>query len=271
MHSIELCSLCPFGFVPSWAIINKLFHEPLTRLPQVSQICVDELCQHWFRWWLVTCLVPSHNLNQCWFIVNWTYRNKFQLNFNQNMKLFIHGDAAENIFCQMVAILSRDIQLKIIIHSLPVSHAWLYFSHAHTGFQTLLYFSHAHTGFQTYIHQHQHLPIIVDNNQTGWDSEQLGQEISHHLGVGEGIVFEMLLMMQHLHQWYPWDDITRADSRLSTSQWEMSLQSNAISHWLGANLESALDITYGKQPCNPVDYQSLTHWPLGNLNEILDM
>ena len=33
----------------------------------------------------------------------------------------------------------------------------------------------------------------------------------------------------------------RADSRLAPSQWETSLQSNAISHWLGANLWSALD------------------------------
>ena len=34
--------------------------------------------------------------------------------------------------------------------------------------------------------------------------------------------------------------IYRADSRLVPSQWELSLQSNAVSHWLGANLESAL-------------------------------
>ena len=33
---------------------------------------------------------------------------------------------------------------------------------------------------------------------------------------------------------------TRAGSRLAPSQWETSLQSNAVSHWLGANLESAL-------------------------------
>ena len=32
-----------------------------------------------------------------------------------------------------------------------------------------------------------------------------------------------------------------ADSRLAPSQWETSLQSNVISHWLGANLESALN------------------------------
>ena len=33
----------------------------------------------------------------------------------------------------------------------------------------------------------------------------------------------------------------RADSKLAPSQWETSLQSNAVSHWLGANLESALN------------------------------
>ena len=33
--------------------------------------------------------------------------------------------------------------------------------------------------------------------------------------------------------------ICRADPRLVPSQWETSLQSNAVSHWLGANLESA--------------------------------
>ena len=32
----------------------------------------------------------------------------------------------------------------------------------------------------------------------------------------------------------------KADSRLAPSQWETSLQSNVVSHWLGANLESAL-------------------------------
>ena len=32
----------------------------------------------------------------------------------------------------------------------------------------------------------------------------------------------------------------RADSRLAPSQWKTSLQSNTVSHWLGANLESVL-------------------------------
>ena len=33
--------------------------------------------------------------------------------------------------------------------------------------------------------------------------------------------------------------MSRADSRLVPNQWETSLLSNAVSHWLGANLESA--------------------------------
>ena len=41
--------------------------------------------------------------------------------------------------------------------------------------------------------------------------------------------------------------IIRADSRSPPSQWEMSLQSNAVSHWLGANLESAMYHALHKQ------------------------
>ena len=51
---------------------------------------------------------------------------------------------------------------------------------------------------------------------------------------------------QH-HQWPmvsphkgPVKTFSRADSRLAPSQWETSLQCNTASHWLGANLESAL-------------------------------
>ena len=37
-----------------------------------------------------------------------------------------------------------------------------------------------------------------------------------------------------------WGAMTRADSRFAPSQWETSLQSNAVYHWLGANPESPL-------------------------------
>ena len=47
--------------------------------------------------------MPSHNLNQCWVIVNWALRNKLQWNFNLNTKLFIHENAPHakwRPFCQ---------------------------------------------------------------------------------------------------------------------------------------------------------------------------
>ena len=36
-------------------------------------------------------------------------------------------------------------------------------------------------------------------------------------------------------------DLQLINCRLASRQWETSLQSNAVSHWLGANLESALE------------------------------
>ena len=50
---------------------------------------------------------PSHYLNRCWVIVNWTRRNKLQWNFNQNTKFFTQENASENIICNIVVILSR--------------------------------------------------------------------------------------------------------------------------------------------------------------------
>ena len=51
--------------------------------------------------------MPSHYLNQCWVIVNWTLGNKLQWNFDQNTKLLIHENATENNVCEMEAILSK--------------------------------------------------------------------------------------------------------------------------------------------------------------------
>ena len=41
---------------------------------------VSELGHHWFRWWLIVSSAPKHYLIQCWLIVNWIFRNKFQKN-----------------------------------------------------------------------------------------------------------------------------------------------------------------------------------------------
>ena len=39
---------------------------------------------------------------------------------------------------------------------------------------------------------------------------------------------------------YIYSRVFQADSRFAPSQWETSLLSNVVSHWLGVNLESAL-------------------------------
>ena len=51
-------------------------------------------------------LAPSHYLNQCWNIVNWTSRNKLQWNFSRNSWIFIHQNPFENVIWKMAAILS---------------------------------------------------------------------------------------------------------------------------------------------------------------------
>ena len=40
---------------------------------------------HRFRQWLVAWTAPSHYLNQCWNIVNWTLGNKFRWNLYRNL------------------------------------------------------------------------------------------------------------------------------------------------------------------------------------------
>ena len=65
---------------------------------------------HWFRQWLVDRSAPSHYLNQCWNIVNWTIGNKLQWNSNRNSNIFIQENAFESVVCEMAAILSRPQQ-----------------------------------------------------------------------------------------------------------------------------------------------------------------
>ena len=52
-------------------------------------------------------MVPSHHLNQCRNIVNWTLGNKLQWNINRNLYIFIKENAFEIVVWKMVAILSR--------------------------------------------------------------------------------------------------------------------------------------------------------------------
>ena len=56
--------------------------------------------------------MPSHYLNQCWNIVDWTLWNKLQWNLNQNIYIFIKENASENAVWKMAAILSRSQCVK---------------------------------------------------------------------------------------------------------------------------------------------------------------
>ena len=80
----------------------------------MPQICVSELVQHWYRWWLVAYSASSYYLNQSWVIVNWTLRNKLQWKFNQNTNIFIQENAYDNIYIvwKMAATLSRPQCVK---------------------------------------------------------------------------------------------------------------------------------------------------------------
>ena len=51
--------------------------------------------------------MQSHYLNQCWNIVNWTLRNKFQWRCKQISYIFIQENEFECIVREMAAILSR--------------------------------------------------------------------------------------------------------------------------------------------------------------------
>ena len=52
---------------------------------------------------------PSHYLNQCWYIVNWTLGHKLQWNLNPNLYIFIQEfqNAFENGVWKMVSVLSQ--------------------------------------------------------------------------------------------------------------------------------------------------------------------
>ena len=71
-----------------------------------------ESYHHWFRYWLVAWSVPSHYLNQCWNIVNWTLSNKFQWNCYRNSNIFSQENAFENVLWKMAAIMPRPQCVK---------------------------------------------------------------------------------------------------------------------------------------------------------------
>ena len=62
--------------------------------------CVSKLYHHWFRYWLVACSAPSHYLNQRWYIVNQTLRNKHRW-----IVIFIFTSVGCTLCCEQFFIL----------------------------------------------------------------------------------------------------------------------------------------------------------------------
>ena len=86
--------------------------NPLTHLPLVPHIYVNELGQRWFRESPVASSAPSHYLNKCWLTVRRTLRNKLQWNLIKNPRLFIHENTFEYVVYEMAAILPRGRCVK---------------------------------------------------------------------------------------------------------------------------------------------------------------
>ena len=72
----------------------SLCHNGLTHWGWVTYICVSKPGP-----------APSHYLNQCRNIVDWTLGNKLQWNLNPNSDIFIQENATENVVWKMAAIL----------------------------------------------------------------------------------------------------------------------------------------------------------------------
>ena len=82
--------------------------QALTHWGQLTHICINKLT-------IIGSdngLSPSHYLNQCWNIVNWTLRNKLQWNFNWNLNILIQENPSENVVWKMLAILSQPQCVK---------------------------------------------------------------------------------------------------------------------------------------------------------------
>ena len=110
----------PFKVLIRYYTIGVNDDVHLTHLSLVSHICVNGMVEHWFRWWFVACSAPSHYLNQCWFTIDWTIRNKIRCNSNQNTTIFIHKNASENIIYDTTAILSWGRWVNICVSSVCV-------------------------------------------------------------------------------------------------------------------------------------------------------
>ena len=101
--------------------------------------------------------MPSHYLNHCWNIVNWTLGNKFQWNFNRNSNIFIQENAFENVVCEMASIcLGLNVLITFmfsteIYHEQLLSRFFVYFTVFVEQHWNKLGSNAAHSGIYLYL------------------------------------------------------------------------------------------------------------------------
>ena len=72
--------------------------------------------------------------------------------------------------------------------------------------------------------------------------------------------YQLLKLVSWIHRLQALSSLYRAGSSLAPSQWETSLQSNTISHWLAANLELALVLPADAKHLIVLDNQNAQIW-----------
>ena len=172
--------------------------------------------------------------------------------FESKYKIFIHENSLENVVCQMAVILFEGNELSYHDSHLSSWDSKLW----HIIIFLVNYFRQSH---------------VLPNRALltpGADPEHEKKYLR---------IFSMSIPRS------PFGNVAcpyRTDSWLAPSQWETSLQSSAVSHWLGANLESALPLQllgpkrhseYSSPQYMGVKRRHLTHGGLGEMVVILQM
>ena len=118
IHNMCICILCRSSMIKLRRWLKSIVME-INSLRLSDAYRRQETNHYWFRQWLIAWSVPSHYLNQCWNIVNWTLRNKPQWNLNKNSYIFIQDIAFENVVWKIAAILL----LPQCVKDLCISHS----------------------------------------------------------------------------------------------------------------------------------------------------
>ena len=127
--SKAFCSLKMYKFYLNKISLTLVPKAPINNIPALVQIVawcrpgdkplsapmvvslLTHICVTWPQW---VNSAPSHHLNQCWDIVNWTLMNKLQWNCIGNSNIFIQENAFQSVVCEMAAILSRPQCVRLL-------------------------------------------------------------------------------------------------------------------------------------------------------------